>query len=102
MPFFSSALMNSDCGGEIGLIGGNDVAARIAMLRIVQHLVIEIGRETAASAESATAASAGSIAAGRTRRGSRRRRVHRVRRRRRPPPPAGCGRRFQSRRCAWA
>ena len=38
IPFLSSALTNLVGGGEIGLIGGNDVAARIAILRVVQDV----------------------------------------------------------------
>ena len=30
-------------GGEVGLVGGDDVAARVLQLGIVEHLVVEIG-----------------------------------------------------------
>src|SRR6185437_235427 len=40
-------------GGEIGLVCGNNVAARIAMRRVMQHRVVESGVQStpAASAE---------------------------------------------------
>ena len=47
-------------GGEIGLIGRDDVAARIAQLRIVQHGVVEVRGTTAASATTATSPGAAS------------------------------------------
>ena len=61
--------------GEIGLIGRDDISARIAKFGIVQDLVVKVGRKAATSAESAATACAGNVA-GRTgitgrRRGSR-------------------------------
>ena len=77
MPFLSSALTNSVARGEIGLVGGNDVAARIAHFGIVQDLVVELDgsarppspppehrrRRIAAGAASATAAASATSAA---------------------------------------
>jgi len=42
-PLFMRALTNFVCGGEVGLAGGEDVAARVALGGIMQDFFVEVG-----------------------------------------------------------